>query len=537
MPEPSLTTVETRTQPRVRGNDWRSLHRPEIGEWQPTLTVSVVIPAYRAESTLPCVLAALAAQTYPCELLEVIVVDDGSDPPLQLPPLRPERTRLLTTDGSWGPANARHVGAMAASGDVLHWLDADILLHRDEVEAQLRWHHMIDHAVVLGTKTFVDVGPGLPDPAQAHAAVREGRTAELFADRWTSPHDWVEEHLQRTHGLTSSPTTSFLVHVGACASVSRAMYAESGGLDESLRRGEDVELGYRLSQLGALFVPDDEARSWHLGPSALMQQHDDVRRYNRPFVTDRIPTVRHWRTKGRSYTVPWVEVVVDASAATFEQVRHSVAGALTGSASDVVVLVTGPWHRLSDDRHDVLVDPARDLRMLQAEYAGEARVRFVEEAPESAFPAPYRLRLPAGWSPGRDSVRRLAVEMARRDRGLVSLLMPDGAVARLERTSAFHRAVRLGGPADDVDDVVDEVSGTWWFEAVEEGFTLHAGHDNDPASSPDPAPVGPAGAPRRGAARRESLGRQTVAPAPPVDRAVRRLRRVAGRALRRVRRG
>ena len=531
MPEPRPTGVAPRTQPRVRGNDWRSLEPPRLGEWQPTLTVSVVVPAHRAEGTLPSVLAALAAQTYPAELLEVVVVDDGSDPPLRLPSLRPERTRILTTQGSWGPASARHVGALAAVGDVLHWLDADMLLHRDEVEAQLRWHHLLDHAVVLGTKTFVDVSDGLPDPSTVLEAVREGRTADLFPGRWTAPHDWVEDHLQRTDGLTSNPTASFLVHVGASASVSRALYVESGGMDESLRRGEDVELGYRLSQLGAVFVPDQDARSWHLGPSALMQQRDDVRRYNRPFVTDRIPSVRHWRTKGRGYTVPWVEVVVDATGATFEEVRHSVNGALTGSVADVVVLVTGPWHRLSGQRHEVLLDPDRELRMLHAEFAGEARVRFVEEAPATAFPATYRLRLPVGWSPGRDSVRRLAVEMARRDRGLVSLLTPDGRVGRLERTSAFSRAMRLRGPGEDLDAVVDDVSRTWWYEAVEEGFTSHAAPD---AEAAEPAPSAPAGTARRGAARRRALGRQPTAPQPAPPGPSTRLRRLARRTLRRA---
>ncbi len=45
-----------------------------------------------------------------------------------------------------------------------------------------------------------------------------------------------------------------------------------------------------------------------------------------------MPDLRHWRTKGRSYTVPWVEVVVDATDHTFEEVRHSVTGVLTGSS-------------------------------------------------------------------------------------------------------------------------------------------------------------------------------------------------------------
>ncbi len=101
--------------------------------------------------------------------------------------------------------------------------------------------------------------------------MREGRAAELFAGRWTAPHEWVEEHLERTHGLTANPTTSYLVHVGASASVGRDLYLDSGGMDPALKAGEDIELGYRLAQQGAVCsCPDREARSWHLGRSTLM---------------------------------------------------------------------------------------------------------------------------------------------------------------------------------------------------------------------------------------------------------------------------
>ena len=64
-----------RSQPVVRANDWRVLQVPAVGSWDPTLTVSVVIPAHDAVH-LPKVLAGLAAQPYPPHLLEVVVVDD-----------------------------------------------------------------------------------------------------------------------------------------------------------------------------------------------------------------------------------------------------------------------------------------------------------------------------------------------------------------------------------------------------------------------------------------------------------------------------
>ncbi len=280
-------------------------------------------------------------------------------------------------------------------------------------------------------------------------------------------------------------------------------------MNSVLKLGEDVELGYRLAQQGAVFVPDDEARSWHLGRTTLMQRQDEVNRYNRPFVTDRVPDLRHWRTKGRAYSVPWVTAVVDAGGATLEQVRHSVDALLTASFADLHVTLVGPWSRLDDARRSPLGDPDRELRLVQAEYAGEGRVRFVEDIPETGFPAPYRLLLPAGWAPEREAVARLAREMSKLDRGLSSVLLADGQVARLERTSAYARAARVVVPGEDLDDAVDAVSGTWWFDGVEEGFTWVG--DAEPRAVRSHAEAGPqAQGPGRGQPRGAVRGRGAV---------------------------
>ena len=464
----------TSSQPRVRRNEWGSLLVPPLGAWQPHLNVSIVMPAYGAHRTLPYVLAGLSAQTYPSHLVELIVVDDGAhagQEPLVLPEVRPDNARIVQVEQGWGRANACALGAGLADGDVIHWLDADMLLHHDEVEAQLRWHHLIDHAVVLGHKLFVDPNDGLPDVAEVFERVRAGEAATMFGGRWTATHDWVEEFAAKHDGLNAAAFHAYLVHVGASASLRRDLYLSSGGMDSALKLGEDVELGYRLAQRGAVFVPDNDARSWHLGRSTLMRRQQDVNRYNRPFVTDRITDLRHWRTKGRSYSVPWLQAVVDTEGASFEAVSHTVDGLLRGSVSDLEIVLLGEWTGHGDERRPPLEDAQLDARMLHAEYVGEPRVRFRKEVGTTAFPAAWRLELPAGWAPGRDTLRRLTREANHQVRGLVSVTMPDGAVARFERTSSFARALLVRGPGEDLDDVVDAVTGSWWYDGAEEGFT------------------------------------------------------------------
>jgi len=172
----------TSSQPRVRRNEWGSLLVPPLGAWQPHLNVSIVMPAYGAHRTLPYVLAGLSAQTYPSHLVELIVVDDGAhagQEPLVLPEVRPDNARIVQVEQGWGRANACALGAGLADGDVIHWLDADMLPGREHVEAQLRWHHEIDYAVVLGNKWFVDPAPldGV-SPAEVRDAVASDRMAE-----------------------------------------------------------------------------------------------------------------------------------------------------------------------------------------------------------------------------------------------------------------------------------------------------------------------------------------------------------------------
>ncbi len=70
----------------VRYNDWRQVDVPAPEAFTPTLPVSVIIPYYQTPAeTLARTLAALEGQTYPRHLFDVVIVDDGSKPPLEPP--------------------------------------------------------------------------------------------------------------------------------------------------------------------------------------------------------------------------------------------------------------------------------------------------------------------------------------------------------------------------------------------------------------------------------------------------------------------
>lgn len=90
--------------------------------------LSIIVPAYNAEKSLPALIKALAAQTY--RDFEVIMVDDGStDATARL--IAESGYILVRTDGNRGPAYARNRGATAARGNVLAFTDADCAPARD----------------------------------------------------------------------------------------------------------------------------------------------------------------------------------------------------------------------------------------------------------------------------------------------------------------------------------------------------------------------------------------------------------------------
>ncbi|GGS95806.1 glycosyltransferase [Nonomuraea spiralis] len=460
------------TVPRIRGNDFGVLNPPELGAWEPALTVTVVIPAHDRQETLDLTLAALSAQSYPEHLLDVIVVDDGSATPIRLPELVPGTTKLISSPpGGWGRAWAVQAGVDAATGEVILVLDADMVPHRRHVEAQLRWHHLAPYVVGLGWIDFTSATE-LPAPGRVADALAEGAEDDLFP---LSPHrhDWAEKIINDHDGLrTASGATAARVHVGATASYPAALLRSIGGLDTSLVLAEDTELGYRLTQAGAVFVPDPESRAWHVGLPTAMRDVAALKRYNDPYVADRVPHRRYLRTDaGRQWLVPYVEAVVPAGA--YEDTRATADALLASSIPDVRLTLTGPWPALSTGRRSPLNDPDLDLRLIKATFEHDPRVRLATEPP-AATAAPFRLTVPPGWTLAPDTLERLTAHLEEHDLGALCLALdetPRGVVAaRLDRTAALARATLVATPDDDQDDLIDALFGLEWADGASWGL-------------------------------------------------------------------
>ncbi len=467
-----------RVATRVFRNDWSALTPPATGRWTPELTVSVIIPARGGQAHLDLALASLSAQTYPEHLFEVVVVDDHSAPPLTLPAHRPRRCRVVAApDGGWGAGYARAYGAHASTGDILMWMDADMVACPEFVEAQARWHHAHAECVTLGRVRFTDTDPHGPGAVLAAA-----RSGDLHHDLDTGGrHDWIEHLLDQSDDLRDADHLGFHAYLGAAAAVRRSLYEAAGGVDPDLDLGQDTEFGYRLWQAGAVMVPEPTATAWHVGPASTARTRLPSERFRTAVLAELMPHPHAYRERvpeARRRT-PLVHAVVDVSGAPYDLVRGCVDRLLNGTETDLAVTLVADWEG-AEAASGGFDGPQIDLRLIQANYLREPRISFAATAPRTGFPSPFLLQVPVAWGLGELALSRLLASAERARAGLTELFLAASptrdAGVRLWRTRALARAMRVCDDEEDLADVVAELHGRYRIHGGEgtlTDLTLH----------------------------------------------------------------
>ncbi|HEX6344824.1 glycosyltransferase [Umezawaea sp.] len=221
------------------------------------LAVSVVIPAHNRSTALRNGLRSLRTQTLARDAFEVVVVDDGSEPPLSgevSDLVDGDHVRLVRHDSALGAGAARNTGAAAARGELLVFLDVDCLCHPDLLSAH------------LGAQA------GGPVAVCGYAGGRETTPA---AWRMALGDDWDFADAEATFARAArtpalhDPLTELLAVPRPAdwaffwtlnVSVPRSAFDLVGGFnrDFEVKGCEDLELGYRLAKAGfpTVFAPD-----------------------------------------------------------------------------------------------------------------------------------------------------------------------------------------------------------------------------------------------------------------------------------------
>lgn len=127
--------------------------------------VSVIIPAYRAASTISRAVESVLVQTRAAT--EIIVVDDGSPEDLEaaLAPYHGRVNYVRKTNG--GAASARNAGIERAAGDVVTFLDADDYWEPNKLARQLEHLARNPEVGMAGSWLYLQnpSGPRHTDPA------------------------------------------------------------------------------------------------------------------------------------------------------------------------------------------------------------------------------------------------------------------------------------------------------------------------------------------------------------------------------------
>ncbi len=202
------------------------------------LTMSVIVPAYNAgDNLVKCVKSVREQIGISGDDVEIIVVDDGSRDGSA------ERVAdlvdcLIRTDKNRGAAAARNRGATEAHGDILVFVDADVLLLPDALSFLYRAFYedaSLDAAV--GRYSASPAAPGL---------------VNAYHNAFTRYH----------HDLSPREIDWFW---GALGAVKKKSFFDVGGFDERYEgaSAEDMEFGRELHKCGCKTVYVPEAQGAH----------------------------------------------------------------------------------------------------------------------------------------------------------------------------------------------------------------------------------------------------------------------------------
>jgi glycosyltransferase involved in cell wall biosynthesis len=199
--------------------------------------VSIIVPAYNAESTLAECLNALRVAMLPAD--ELILFDDGSTDSTRSI-AEAAGARIVSNKGApKGPAHGRNTAAASASRSYLMFVDADVILHRDAID---RLAEEVKRTGAVAAFGSYDDHP------------RSKRLPALYAN--------LRHHF--VHQSGSRDATTFWTGIGL---IEAEAFREFGGYDDVLFAHpsiEDVELGMRLINSGKKIrlVPEAQGTHW-----------------------------------------------------------------------------------------------------------------------------------------------------------------------------------------------------------------------------------------------------------------------------------
>jgi glycosyltransferase involved in cell wall biosynthesis len=255
--------------------------------------VSLVIPGYNIKYLLELNLYTLYQQTYPTNRYEVIVVDDGSTDgtPAMCQKLKtPYQLKVLQIDKNLGRAVARNLGAGAAEGEIIIFVDGDTLQPPEFIKNHMKSHIQGDNLVLSSLPLYYTISfthfyedfskwqknelfklaPHLKEKVSNGKRLLSSRKLLANFDnvrQLSLTPDWFDDYFKiiKHYKSFSCVPSSWMAFTASNVSLARRLFLESGGFDENFYYWgmEDWELGYRLKTLGAHFDCKQKVMNFH----------------------------------------------------------------------------------------------------------------------------------------------------------------------------------------------------------------------------------------------------------------------------------
>ena len=198
--------------------------------------VSIIIPAYNAESWIGDTVRSALSQTWPKK--EIIIVDDGStDNTFAIAKGFESKQVKVVEQKNKGVSAARNNGLRMAQGSFIQWLDADDLLAPDKIMNQLRSANWGRDIMTLLTSSF----------GTFYFCAERAKVSPTVLWQNLLPVDWLLNKFN--HNVWMNPATWL---------VSRKLTEQAGPWNEQLVRDTDGEYICRVVAASerVQFVPE-----------------------------------------------------------------------------------------------------------------------------------------------------------------------------------------------------------------------------------------------------------------------------------------
>jgi glycosyltransferase involved in cell wall biosynthesis len=202
--------------------------------------LSIIVPAHQGESVLRRSLAGLMSSRLERSSWELIVVDDASTDKTSLVAAEYADVVVRLPGNPHGPAYARNRGFEASRGEVLVFVDADVVVRPD----------------TLSSFAALFASPGAPSAAFGSYDAQPASPG-LVSQYRNLLHHYV-------HQRAGGPAETFWA---GCGAIRRRDFVRAGLFDEvhyARPQIEDIELGRRMRRLGMPIVLAPEIQATHL---------------------------------------------------------------------------------------------------------------------------------------------------------------------------------------------------------------------------------------------------------------------------------